>query len=250
MPCSLSLAKYWLPEISQLSGSLSKTSPRPGSLPYKNVRLDSKACSTQSLRHRTCSSRKHGLIPRRSIFTSTAPQQATQVAPTTSPSSPPTPAPQSKPPPSSWKQPTQSLNSTTGLSDSPPDLKLTEDDPHHVDWTRSFHGLSSQPFNKEAADVLLAPLVEEDIEIKPDGILYLPEIKYRRILNRAFGPGGWGLAPRGESIVTPKTVTREYALVVHGRSVIPTRIKLLTQNTDIPSQISINRPRRAGLLLP
>lgn len=23
-----------------------------------------------------------------------------------------------------------------------------------------------------------------------DGLLYLPEIKYRRILNRAFGPGG------------------------------------------------------------
>jgi hypothetical protein len=30
-----------------------------------------------------------------------------------------------------------------------------------------------------------------------DGVIYLPEIKYRRILNRAFGPGGWGLVPRG-----------------------------------------------------
>jgi hypothetical protein len=47
--------------------------------------------------------------------------------------------------------------------------------------------------------------------------LYLPEIKYRRILNRAFGPGGWGLAPRGETIVTGKSITREYALVAHGR---------------------------------
>lgn len=50
-----------------------------------------------------------------------------------------------------------------------------------------------------------------------DGIIYLPEIKYRRILNKAFGPGGWGLAPRGETIVTEKAVTREYALVCHGR---------------------------------
>lgn len=49
--------------------------------------------------------------------------------------------------------------------------------------------------------------------------MYLPEIKYRRILNRAFGPGGWGLAPRGESIVTGKLVTREYGLVVQGRLV-------------------------------
>lgn len=67
------------------------------------------------------------------------------------------------------------------------------------------------------SDTLLAPLTPDDIEVKADGILYLPEIKYRRILNRAFGPGGWGLAPRGETIVTPKAVTREYALVALGR---------------------------------
>ena len=76
-----------------------------------------------------------------------------------------------------------------------------------------------QPFSKETADILLKPLDPKDVEIKPDGIIYLPEIKYRRILNKAFGPGGWGLAPRGESIVTAKTVTREYALLAHGRYV-------------------------------
>lgn len=26
----------------------------------------------------------------------------------------------------------------------------------------------------------------------------MPEIMYRRILNESFGPGGWGLMPRGE----------------------------------------------------
>jgi hypothetical protein len=96
---------------------------------------------------------------------------------------------------------------------------LSEQDPSRVDWTKSFHGLSTQPFSKEAADILLAPLDPEDVEIKPDGILYLPEIKYRRILNKAFGPGGWGLAPRSETIVTDKAVTREYALLAHGRLV-------------------------------
>jgi hypothetical protein len=96
-------------------------------------------------------------------------------------------------------------------------LKVQEEDPLHIDWTRSFHGLSVEPFSKDAADILLAPLESEDVEIKPDGIIYLPEIKYRRILNKAFGPGGWGLAPRGETIVTEKAVTREYALLAHGR---------------------------------
>ena len=105
---------------------------------------------------------------------------------------------------------------TTGLADEP---LLLDEDSRQVDWTRSFHGLSAEPFSKEAADVLMAPIPFDDVEVKPDGIIYLPEIKYRRILNKAFGPGAWGLAPRGETIVTAKSITREYALVAHGRYV-------------------------------
>lgn len=103
---------------------------------------------------------------------------------------------------------------TDGLTDPPPTLSPDE---KQVDWTRSYHGLSSSPFTAEQAAILQAELHLDDIEVKPDGILYLPEIKYRRILNRAFGPGGWGLAPRGETIVTGKLVTREYGLVCGGR---------------------------------
>lgn len=86
-----------------------------------------------------------------------------------------------------------------------------------IDWSSSFHGLSTVPFSPEVAAVLMKPIPFEDVEIKPDGIIYLPEIKYRRILNQAFGPGGWGMAPRGELMVGEKVVTREYALLVHGR---------------------------------
>ncbi|KAG9230557.1 mitochondrial genome maintenance MGM101-domain-containing protein [Amylocarpus encephaloides] len=103
-----------------------------------------------------------------------------------------------------------------GLADEP---LILDENTKQVDWARSFHGLSTQPFSKEAADILLAPIAFDDVEVKPDGIIYLPEIKYRRVLNKAFGPGGWGLAPRGETIVTPKSITREYALVAHGRLV-------------------------------
>ncbi|EME41923.1 hypothetical protein DOTSEDRAFT_74088 [Dothistroma septosporum NZE10] len=114
--------------------------------------------------------------------------------------------------PSDESEPLRSL--TEGLDDPPPVLG---EDERQVDWTRSFHGLSSAPFTKEQSDILQQPLAFNDIEIKPDGIVYLPEIKYRRILNKAFGPGGWGLAPRGETIVTGKIVTREYGLVAGGR---------------------------------
>lgn len=108
-----------------------------------------------------------------------------------------------------------------------------------TDWSRSFSGLSQEAFTKEVAEILLAPLDPLDVEIKPgtrplprdrvdqqplttvvaDGIIYLPEIKYRRILNRAFGPGGWGLAPRSASTITARSVSREYALVCLGRLV-------------------------------
>lgn len=90
-------------------------------------------------------------------------------------------------------------------------------------WSASFHGLSNEAFSKEAQEILSAELPSDDIEITPDGLLYLPEIKYRRILNRAFGAGAWGLAPRGETLIQSSGVggllTREYGLVIHGRLV-------------------------------
>lgn len=86
-----------------------------------------------------------------------------------------------------------------------------------INWENSYHGIGTSTFSPETAAVLQAPIDPDDIEVKPDGIIYLPEIKYRRILNAAFGPGGWGLAPRGELMVQDRLVTREYALIVHGR---------------------------------
>ncbi|ODN99025.1 hypothetical protein I350_07177 [Cryptococcus amylolentus CBS 6273] len=87
------------------------------------------------------------------------------------------------------------------------------------DWSTSFAGLSDEPFSRETAEALLRELKPDDVEIKPDGLLYLPEIKYRRTLNLAFGPGGWGLAPRGETHVGPRIVSREWGLVCLGRLV-------------------------------
>ncbi|GAB5591588.1 hypothetical protein Unana1_06488 [Umbelopsis nana] len=101
-------------------------------------------------------------------------------------------------------------------------IELNEPGNTH-DWSKSFHGLSTQPFAPEVAEILMQPVTADDIEIKPDGLLYLPEIKYRRILNKAFGPGGWGLAPRGEHSISPKNVSREYALICHGRFVSQAR---------------------------
>ncbi|TKX19145.1 mitochondrial genome maintenance protein MGM101 [Elsinoe australis] len=140
---------------------------------------------------------------------------ATQKPPVPNPASASTSTPSPSRAAPSPKEPETPLRSLTeGLDDPPPFLSEGE---KQVDWTRSYHGLSSAPFSSEQNAILQGDIDSEDIEVKPDGIVYLPEIKYRRILNRAFGPGGWGLAPRGETIVTGKLVTREYALVAAGR---------------------------------
>ncbi|RKP39460.1 mitochondrial genome maintenance MGM101, partial [Dimargaris cristalligena] len=90
-------------------------------------------------------------------------------------------------------------------------------------WGTSYDGISAQPFAAHINEVLLQPLDPRDIEIKPDGIPYLPEIKYRRILNRSFGPGGWGLVPRGPHTLTERSISREYALICLGRFVSQAR---------------------------
>ncbi|KAJ2786329.1 hypothetical protein GGI15_001612 [Coemansia interrupta] len=91
------------------------------------------------------------------------------------------------------------------------------------EWSTSFAGMATQPFDPRISEILMSPLTESEIEIKPDGLLYLPEIKYRRILNRAFGPGGWGLVPRGAHSVAGRTLSREYALICLGRFISQAR---------------------------
>lgn len=52
----------------------------------------------------------------------------------------------------------------SSLESEPLDLGSVDDT---TDWSRSYSGLSQQPFPKEVADVLLAPVDPVDVEIKP-----------------------------------------------------------------------------------
>lgn len=99
----------------------------------------------------------------------------------------------------------------------PEDVAGGAETPGLVDWRTSFHSISARPVTEEQYASLTQPLDERDIEVKPDGVIYLPEIKYRRRLNEAFGPMGWGIIPRGDAVVGDSIVTREYALIVNGR---------------------------------
>lgn len=60
----------------------------------------------------------------------------------------------------------------------------------------NFQGISEAPFEPKIAKILTASIPEDIIEIRPDdGMIYLPQTEYRRILNNAFGVGGWAIRP-------------------------------------------------------
>ena len=58
-----------------------------------------------------------------------------------------------------------------------------------------YSGMATEPFPEAARKVLAEKPNHEDVEIKPDGIVFLPGVWYRRQLTRAFGAGGWALKP-------------------------------------------------------
>ncbi|KAJ1660964.1 hypothetical protein IWQ61_000179 [Dispira simplex] len=118
---------------------------------------------------------------------------------------------------------TEPLSSSFTLETLAAEHLATLDHTDSTAWGNSYEGLSQRSFPSDIAQVLLRPLDPHDIEVKPDGIVYLPEIKYRRILNRSFGPGGWGLVPRGPHTVTERKLSREYALICLGRFVSQAR---------------------------
>lgn len=47
-----------------------------------------------------------------------------------------------------------------------------------TDWSRSYHGLSVQPFDEKVSDILLAPVDPMDIEMKPGAFLLFPSLLF------------------------------------------------------------------------
>lgn len=92
------------------------------------------------------------------------------------------------------------------------------------DYTSAlYQGAAEKAFPNEVTEILQAPLAAEDVEIKPDGAVYLPENRYRKILGKAFGPGGWCLMPRGAHSLANGVLSREYALFCEGRFISQVR---------------------------
>ncbi len=90
-------------------------------------------------------------------------------------------------------------------------------------YQTGFDGMARSPFAEPAIAILRESINPDDVEIKPDGIVYLPGVHYRSRLNRAFGPGAWAMPPRGPARRMPKSggelVIFHGALYILGRFV-------------------------------
>lgn len=82
-----------------------------------------------------------------------------------------------------------------------------------------YRGASSKPVTQKQQDQLLSPIEPKDVEIKPDGSPYLPQVKYRRKLNQTFGPMGWALMAVDDLKMKGNVLYRRYVLIVGDRYV-------------------------------
>jgi len=91
--------------------------------------------------------------------------------------------------------------------------------PARPQYMTGFDGMAAEPFPEAARKVLAEEPPPEAIEIKPNGIVFVPGVYWRRQLTRAFGAGGWALAPRGPARVMGQLVVYPGALYCLGRFV-------------------------------
>lgn len=82
-----------------------------------------------------------------------------------------------------------------------------------------YKNISQVDISKEESHALIKKIDPRIIEIRPDGIAYLPGVWFRKILISAFGAGKWSLHPRKDGIKIDKqerTVYWHGALYVKG----------------------------------
>jgi len=107
----------------------------------------------------------------------------------------------------------------TALGVSPP-VKVPEKVPEKV-MTQSDYLAMAESFGniqttKEQQALLFAQVDEDDVEIRPDGLVYLPWMGYVKRLRDAFGTG-WGLMPQGKPVARDGFVLWAFYLVIQGR---------------------------------
>lgn len=87
----------------------------------------------------------------------------------------------------------------------------------HVNFERNFYDkITSTPFDEEVCKNLRVSFDEMDVEVRPDGVLYLPDAYFRNVLTQTFKLGGWAIVPTSKPQNTGSHIITEYALFCNG----------------------------------
>lgn len=78
------------------------------------------------------------------------------------------------------------------------------------------HTAGTLEFTKEQKAILFAPVNKDDVEIRPDGLIYLPWMEYVTRLRDAFG-GKWAIIPVGDPNLEDELILQEYWLLLDGK---------------------------------
>jgi len=85
-----------------------------------------------------------------------------------------------------------------------------------------YAGAGMLNLTKGQQEQLMAHIHPEDLDVTPDGNVYLPQVAYRKILFEVFGPGNWALVPMSDPKSLPpagnrNTVVQRFQLRVYGK---------------------------------
>jgi hypothetical protein len=83
----------------------------------------------------------------------------------------------------------------------------------YLAMSESFGNIETTP---EQQAILFAPVMDEEVEIRADGLVYLPWMGYVTRLKQAFGTS-WGLLPQGKPIIRDGYVLWGFYLVIRGK---------------------------------
>ena len=83
----------------------------------------------------------------------------------------------------------------------------------YVEMAKSFGNIET---TKEQQDKLFAPVNDDDVEVRPDGLIYLPWMGYVSRLREVFGTS-WGLLPQGKAVMRDGYVMWGFYLAIKGK---------------------------------
>uniref|UniRef100_A0A6M3LMU3 Rad52/22 double-strand break repair protein n=1 Tax=viral metagenome TaxID=1070528 RepID=A0A6M3LMU3_9ZZZZ len=97
-------------------------------------------------------------------------------------------------------------------------IKREEEKPAAFSLQEMIASFGSIELTKEQQEKLFAPPTDEEIDVRPDGLIYAPWTSYAKRLRAVFGMA-WGLVPAGEGKIVGELVVRPFYLAIQGKPV-------------------------------